>query len=105
MDSSTPVGPYLVTRDEIEDPYKLILELRVNGETRQRGYTSEMIFSIEDIIEEISKGITLLPGDLIATGTPSGVGHSSRRYLRDGDIIEAEISSIGVLINPVKQES
>ncbi len=105
MDRSTPVGPYLVTRDEIEDPYKLALELRVNGETRQRGDTSEMIFSIENIIEEISKGITLLPGDLIATGTPSGVGHSSKRYLRDGDVIEAEISGIGVLINPVKQES
>ncbi len=105
MDKSTPVGPYLVTKEEIYDPYKLRLELRVNGEVRQRGETSEMIFGIEDIIEEISQGITLLPGDLIATGTPSGVGHSSKRYLRDGDVIEAEISGVGLLINPVKQES
>ncbi len=104
MDKSTPVGPYLVSKEEIEDPYKLRLELRVNREIRQIGTTSEMLFSIEDIIEEISKGITLLPGDLIATGTPSGVGHSSKRYLRDGDIIEAEISGLGVLINTVRQE-
>ena len=104
MDNSTPVGPYLVTKDEIEDPYKLTLELRVNKEIRQRGSASEMIFSIEEIIEEISKGITLLPSDLIATGTPSGVGHAKRIYLREGDLVEAEISGIGILVNPVIRE-
>jgi len=104
LDSSTPVGPYLVTKDEIKDPYSLELTLKVNGETRQRGYTSEMIFTIEEIIEAISQGIRILPGDLIATGTPAGVGHTKRLYLKEGDVIDAEIAKIGVLTNPVIRE-
>ncbi|MEZ0289932.1 MAG: fumarylacetoacetate hydrolase family protein [Sulfolobales archaeon] len=104
MDSSTPVGPYLVTIDEIKDPYSLELILKVNGEIRQKGYTSDMIFSIEEIIEYISQGIKLLPGDLIATGTPAGVGHAKKIYLKEGDLIEAYITSIGTLINPVAKE-
>ncbi|MEM0283214.1 MAG: fumarylacetoacetate hydrolase family protein [Sulfolobales archaeon] len=104
MDSSTPVGPYLVTRDEIENPYSLELILRVNGEIRQRGYTSDMIFTIEEIIENISQGIRLSPGDLIATGTPAGVGHARRVYLKEGDLVEAEIKGLGLLVNPVIRE-
>lgn len=104
MDSSTPVGPYVVTKDEIDDPYSLELILRVNDEVRQKGSSSEMIFSIEEIIEEITQGIKILPGDIISTGTPAGVGHARKIYLKDGDIVEAEISRIGVLANPVKAE-
>ncbi|MEM4487956.1 MAG: fumarylacetoacetate hydrolase family protein, partial [Desulfurococcaceae archaeon] len=104
MDSSTPVGPYLVTKDEIQDPYSLELILRVNGETRQKEKASGMVFGIEQIIEELSLGIKLLPGDLIATGTPAGVGHARQTYLKDGDLVEAEISGLGVLANRVIKE-
>ena len=104
MDSSTPVGPYVVTRDEVEDPYKLELTLRVNGVTKQHGSSSDMIFSIEEIIEYISTGLKLLPGDLVATGTPAGVGHVRREYLKEGDVVEAEITRVGLLVNYVVKE-
>lgn len=104
MDSSTPVGPCLVTKDEVKDVYSLELVLKVNGVEKQHGHTSDMIFGIEEIVKYISQGIKLIPGDLIATGTPAGVGHIKREYLNDGDIIEAEITNIGTLINPVVKE-
>lgn len=102
-DSSTPVGPYLVV-GEIEDPHSLSLTLRVNGEVRQSSSTSEMVFSIWEVIEYITRGVTLEPGDVISTGTPAGIGHKRGVYLKEGDLIEAEVERVGVLINPVVEE-
>ncbi|ARM75537.1 fumarylacetoacetate hydrolase family protein [Acidianus manzaensis] len=104
MDTALPMGPWIVTKDEIPNPHNLKLTLKVNGEIRQEGYTEDMIFKIDQIIEYISNGITLKPGDLISTGTPSGVGLATGKYLKEGDIIEAEISNIGVLRNYMVKE-
>jgi len=104
MDSSTPVGPYLVTKDEVDDVNNLELKLSVNGVVKQHGTTNDMIFSIEELITYISQGITLQPGDIIATGTPAGVGHTTKTYLKEGDIVTAEITKIGKLTNPVTKE-
>lgn len=103
LDGLCPVGPVLVTRDEIPDPQALELRLRVNGEERQHGFTRDMIFPVAVAIADLSRGITLLPGDVIATGTPAGVGMGMRppRFLQHGDVVEAEISGIGVLRNRI----
>jgi 2-keto-4-pentenoate hydratase/2-oxohepta-3-ene-1,7-dioic acid hydratase in catechol pathway len=100
-DTAAPCGPWLVTRDAIGDPHSLRLVTRVNGETRQDASTGEMIFTVPEIIAFISRFVTLEPGDLIATGTPSGVGHARGTYLQPGDTVEVEIDRIGVLRNPV----
>jgi acylpyruvate hydrolase len=106
FDASGPLGPDLVTSDEVPDPGDLKLELSVNGETRQSGSTSEMIFSVEELIEFISTFTTLEPGDVIATGTPSGVGHfhDPPTYLQAGDTVRIEIERVGVQVNPVIDE-
>jgi 2-keto-4-pentenoate hydratase/2-oxohepta-3-ene-1,7-dioic acid hydratase in catechol pathway len=107
FDSFAPMGPYLVTRDEIADPHNLKIQLRVNGETRQNGNTKNMIFRIPFIISFISQAITLESGDIISTGTPSGVGIYAKpepRLLKIGDILEAEIESIGILRNRVEED-
>jgi 2-keto-4-pentenoate hydratase/2-oxohepta-3-ene-1,7-dioic acid hydratase in catechol pathway len=105
LDSSFPLGPWLVTRDEIPDPHKLGISLSVNGKGKQQSNTSDMIFRIESLIEYISAGITLKPGDIISTGTPEGVAAATGEpYLKDGDIVEGTIDGIGSLINPVKAE-
>lgn len=101
FDSFGPMGPCLVTSDEIPDPQALQLELRLNGEVRQHASTGDMIFSVAELIEFISGFLTLEPGDLISTGTPSGVGKATGRLLRTGDVLEAEIERIGVLRSPV----
>lgn len=101
LDTFCPMGPVLVTADEIPDPQALAIGLRVNGETRQSSHTSRMIFPVAQCIEVLSIGMTLLPGDVIATGTPDGVGAASGRFLRIGDRIEAEVERIGVLANRV----
>jgi 2-keto-4-pentenoate hydratase/2-oxohepta-3-ene-1,7-dioic acid hydratase in catechol pathway len=95
------MGPVLVTADEIPDPQALRIALRVNGETRQDSHTSRMIFPVARCIEVLSQGFTVLPGDVIATGTPDGVGAASGRFLKAGDRVEAEVERIGVLANPV----
>jgi 2-keto-4-pentenoate hydratase/2-oxohepta-3-ene-1,7-dioic acid hydratase in catechol pathway len=101
-----PVGPWIVTADEIPDVQALDLELRVNGETMQKANTKDMIWSVADAIEYITQWIPLGPGDLIATGTPAGVG--SRRtppvFLKEGDVVEVSISGIGTLRNEVARE-
>ncbi|SHH32939.1 2-keto-4-pentenoate hydratase/2-oxohepta-3-ene-1,7-dioic acid hydratase (catechol pathway) [Marivita hallyeonensis] len=104
MDGSCPVGPCIVTDDEIEDPHNLSIGLSVNGETRQDGTTSQMIFDIPTLIASLSEGMTLEPGDIIATGTPSGVGYAMEppRFLKDGDLIICSISGIGELRNTVR---
>ncbi|AWR95581.1 fumarylacetoacetate hydrolase family protein [Acidianus brierleyi] len=104
MDTAAPLGPWIVTKDEIVNPHNLKLTLKVNGEIRQEGYTEDMIFRIDKIIEYVTDGITLKPGDIISTGTPPGVGLASGKYLRPGDVMEAEISNIGVLRNYVAEE-
>jgi len=103
LDGSCPMGPWIVTADEIQDPHNLPLRLRVNGETKQDANTSGMIFSIPVIIETLSKGITLEPGDIIATVTPSGVGFSRTppEFLKPGDVVEAEVEGIGSIKNSI----
>ncbi|MBE3556338.1 MAG: fumarylacetoacetate hydrolase family protein [Firmicutes bacterium] len=104
QDGFFPVGPYLVTADEVGDPQHLSIRLTRNGETMQQSNTSEMIFSVAAIISFLSEGITLEPGDLIATGTPAGVGMSRKPpvFLQDGDEIGIEILGLGRLTNHVR---
>lgn len=99
------MGPYLVTRDEIPDPQHLRLRLSVNGETRQDGSSAQMIFTIAETIAWASKLFTLEPGDVIATGTPSGVGSASNTFLKAGDTLCAEVDGLGTLVNPVVDEA
>ncbi|HTD33976.1 MAG TPA: fumarylacetoacetate hydrolase family protein [Candidatus Elarobacter sp.] len=103
LDDTCPLGPWIVSADEIPDPQALDVSLRVNGETKQHASTSVMIFSVARIIAELSKGCTLEPGDVIATGTPEGVGFARNppEFLKDGDVMEIEISKVGVLRNTV----
>jgi 2-keto-4-pentenoate hydratase/2-oxohepta-3-ene-1,7-dioic acid hydratase in catechol pathway len=103
LDRSCPIGPIVVTRDEIADPDAIELSLTVNGEPRQRAKVGQMIFSIPTIIASLSAGLTLEPGDIIATGTPSGVGYAMDppRYLAPGDEVICEISGIGRLVTPI----
>ena len=103
LDTFCPMGPWIVTADEIGDPQNLKLQLRVNGVVKQEANTSEMIFNIRQIIASISAGFTLEPGDVIATGTPSGVGfaRTPAEFLKNGDVVEVEIEKIGILRNPV----
>jgi 2-keto-4-pentenoate hydratase/2-oxohepta-3-ene-1,7-dioic acid hydratase in catechol pathway len=103
FDTSGPFGPALVTADEVPDPQNLRVMARLNGETMQDASTAEMIFPVARLIEFISTYITLEPGDVIATGTPAGVGvgRTPPVYMRPGDVIEVEIDGLGVLRNPV----
>ena len=94
FDTSAPLGPWIVSPDEIEEPFHVVL--RLNGEIRQDGWTRDLIFTIPELIETITAFMTLEPGDVIATGTPDGVGR-----LTSGDVVEVEIEGIGVLRNPV----
>ena len=103
FDTSGPCGPALVMSDEVPDPQALDLQTIHNGDIVQTASTGEMIFSVAEIVSYISSLITLVPGDIIATGTPSGIGHVRRppRYLNDGDTIEVEIERLGRLTNTV----
>ena len=96
------MGPCVLPADEVDDPQALDLQLRVNGEIEQDGSTAEMVFSVAALIEFISSFVTLEPGDIISTGTTSGVGAAKNKYLKPGDIVEAEIRQIGILRNPVE---
>lgn len=103
FDTSMPLGPWIVTANEIANPQSLNLTLRVNGEVKQQANTSQMLFSIAEQIAWLSKGITLEPGDIISTGTPSGVGFARNppEFLKAGDTVEVEIERIGTLRNKV----
>jgi 2,4-diketo-3-deoxy-L-fuconate hydrolase len=97
-DTFAPMGPFLATRDEIPDPQRLDMWLTVNGETRQKSSTSEMIFDVATLVSYISGFMTLLPGDVISTGTPAGVGLGMKpepRYLRAGDVVELGVTGLG----------
>lgn len=104
LDGTLPMGPVIVTADEIADPQALRLSLSVNGVRKQDGTTKDMIFSVATIIEDLSAGMTLEPGDCISTGTPPGVGdgRTPPEYLHPGDVVEAAVEGIGVLRNPVR---
>jgi 2-keto-4-pentenoate hydratase/2-oxohepta-3-ene-1,7-dioic acid hydratase in catechol pathway len=101
LDGSCPMGPFIVHKSLVENPNHLDIETRVNGEIRQKSNTDQFIFPIEEIIEVISKGMTLEPGDIIATGTPAGVGKGFKpaKYLKQGDSIHITIEGLGTLSN------
>jgi 2-keto-4-pentenoate hydratase/2-oxohepta-3-ene-1,7-dioic acid hydratase in catechol pathway len=103
LDRSCPTGPWVVTKDEIEDPQALHLFLRVNGTVKQDGNTGDMIYPVDAIIEWVSKGMTLLPGAIIASGTPDGVGFARTppEFLTPGDVMETEVEGIGTLQNRI----
>jgi 2-keto-4-pentenoate hydratase/2-oxohepta-3-ene-1,7-dioic acid hydratase in catechol pathway len=103
LDGTCPIGPAIVTADEIGDPHALRLTLRVNGETMQDSNTGDLVFNIPTLLAVLSRGMTLEPGDILATGTPSGVGmgRTPQVWLRPGDLMEAEIEKIGVLRNRI----
>ena len=99
FDTCAPVGPWIVPKDQIADPQNLRLRLRVNGEQVQDDTTANMIFKIPQMVAEVSKWLTLNPGDIIATGDVGATTH-----LKPGDVMEAEVEGVGVLRNPVKLE-
>ncbi|MFD9407608.1 fumarylacetoacetate hydrolase family protein [Streptomyces sp. NPDC059989] len=103
QDSYAPFGPAVVTADEIPDPMALDLSLRVNGVTKQKSNTRHMLFPIARLIADISSGVTLEPGDVIATGSPAGVGAGMvpPEFLHPGDTVEATVEGVGTLTNPV----
>lgn len=98
-----PMGEYIVTTDEIADPQNLSIQLRLNGQMMQDSNTCQMIFGVAELVEFLSRHITLEPGDVVATGTPPGVGFARKPpvYLKGGDTVEVEIEGLGVLFNPV----
>lgn len=104
FDTFAPMGPCVALKDEIPDPQRLRITLRLNGQTRQDGNTGQMIFSVAELVAWASTLVTLEPGDLISTGTPAGVGHASGTFLKPGDVLESEVEGIGVLRSPVKAE-
>ena len=103
LDGYCPLGPWIVTADEIPDPQQLTVRLRVNGILKQEGNTRDMIYPVKTIISLLSQGMTLEPGDIIATGTPSGVGFARNppEFLKAGDVMETEIEGLGLLRNEV----
>jgi 2-keto-4-pentenoate hydratase/2-oxohepta-3-ene-1,7-dioic acid hydratase in catechol pathway len=106
MDTFAPMGPWIVLPDEIPNPQELELELKVNGNIWQKSNTKHMIFSVAYTISYLSKSFTFEPGDIIFTGTPSGVGHYQKppQYLKEGDIVSLKIEKVGTLVNPVVKE-
>lgn len=105
LDSFCPMGPYLVTADEVPDPQDLAVRCWVNGVQKQDGNTRDMIFTVADLIAELSAGMTLEPGNVIATGTPEGVGYfrEPKEFLHPDDVLETEVGGIGCLCNHVAQ--
>ena len=103
-DTFCPMGPCILSADAVADPQELPIQLLVNGEVKQDASTAEMVFPVAAIIAFISRMMTLQPGDVIATGTPSGVGSATGTYLRPGDLVVATIDPIGTLENPVEAE-
>ena len=106
-DSFAPLGPFLVTKEEISDPHTLNLWLKVNGETMQSSSTSDLVFKIPFLVSYISQFMSLIPGDIISTGTPFGVGLGLKppRYLKPGDVVELEVERIGILRNTIGRKA
>jgi len=104
FDTHGPIGPWLTTDDEIADPLALRMRLTVNGEVRQDGPTDDMIYDIYEQIAYLTQVMTLMPGDILATGTPSGIGAPTGRFLTVGDVVRAEIDGLGAIENTVVAE-
>lgn len=106
LDTFAPIGPYLVSREDVPDPQNLSIKSTLNGEVMQEGTTSKMIFSVAEVISFLSKGMTLEPGDIILTGTPPGVGvaRDPQVFLKGGDEVTIEVEGLGALTNPVEAE-
>jgi acylpyruvate hydrolase len=104
IDTFAPCGPALVTLDEIGDLCALGLRTRINGELMQEGTTANLVFGPAEVVAWLSRTMTLLPGDIIATGTPAGVGAAQGRFLRDGDVVEVEVDGLGAVRNLVRAE-
>jgi len=102
IDTFAPCGPALVTLDEAGDLQDLALRTRINGEVVQDGTTAQMIFGVAETIAWLTRTMTLVPGDIIATGTPAGVGGFKGLFLRDGDTVEVEVEGLGAVSNPVR---
>ncbi len=104
LDTFCPIGPWIVTADEIADPHTMTVATRVNGVEKQRSNTRELIFNVPDTIALLSAGLTLEAGDVVLTGTPHGVGmaRNPQEWLKDGDVVEVEVEGVGVLRNPVR---
>lgn len=105
QDTFAPMGPVIVTKEEIENPHNLNLSLKVNGVEKQNSNTKFMLFNINDLIEDLSVVFTLEPGDIIATGTPAGVGagRDPQEWMYDGDVVEATVEGIGTITNTIKE--
>ena len=105
QDTFAPMGPYLVTKDEIENPHNLNLSLKLNGVEKQNSNTKLLLFNINALIEDLSTVFTIEAGDIIATGTPAGVGagRNPQEWMKDGDVMEATVEGIGTLINTVRE--
>jgi len=103
LDGTCPMGPWIVTADEVPDPHTLRLTSRVNGETKQDSNTRHMYFKIPRLIAELSAGMTLEPGDILSTGTPAGVGHARTppEFMKAGDMLETEVYGVGLLRNRI----
>lgn len=103
LDGYCPMGPWISTADEVPDPQQLSIRLRINGVLKQEASTADMIYPVREIIAILSQGMTLEPGDIIATGTPGGVGYARTppEYLKAGDVVETEIAGIGLIRNTV----
>jgi 2-keto-4-pentenoate hydratase/2-oxohepta-3-ene-1,7-dioic acid hydratase in catechol pathway len=103
FDGFAPMGPFLTTSDEVPEPGQLDISLRLNGQTMQKSNTSQFIFKVDELVAYISQVCTLLPGDVIFTGTPPGVGFARKPpvYLKPGDVVEVEIEQLGLLRNHV----
>jgi 2,4-diketo-3-deoxy-L-fuconate hydrolase len=106
IDTFCPLGPFIATKDEIEDPQNLSIRCVLNGEVMQDGTTSKMIFSVAELVSFLSQGMTLFPGDIIVTGTPPGVGSARdpQVWLKDGDEVTIEIEGLGSLTNPIEKD-
>ena len=104
IDTFAPIGPYIATRDEVPDPQDLSVRCVLNGDVMQDGTTARMIFSVAELVAFLSTGMTLMPGDLILTGTPAGVGFARdpKVFLKAGDEVTIEIEGLGSLTNPVE---
>jgi 2,4-didehydro-3-deoxy-L-rhamnonate hydrolase len=107
IDTFCPLGPYIATTDEIEDPQDLSIRCILNGEVMQEGTTQKMIFPVAELVSFLSQGMTLVPGDIIVTGTPPGVGSARdpQVWLKDGDEVSIEIQGLGTLTNPVEADA
>ena len=104
FDTHGPLGPWITTTDEVPNPHGLMMHLTVNGEERQRTTTGGMIYNIRQQISYLSQVMTLEPGDVLSTGTPSGVGMSTGNFLKDGDVVRVEVDGLGAIVNRMVAE-